>query len=345
MNYGPTMKEVAEAARVSVATVSRILNRQHSGDTRVRDRVMEAARRLDYKHTRRRRRGPAEGEGRGEESMALSMHCSVPLGTYGGDILHGVEEEARRRGYSLYFSAVAAHMSVLSAGSVAAQRAAPVGRGIISVGAMPADSQREAEEAGIPVIQVNSAPTTRNTDCVMCDNFAASYKAVRWLAELGHRRIACIGCMPPDNLSTEERAMGYRQALIDAGIGFDPAFLVRVQGTASPQGFAAMERLAEVSPRPTAVFGVVDELAVGAIQAARGVGLRVPEDLSVVGVNDLEIARLCDPPLTTVRILRQEMGRAAVQALVERIRNPDRKPRRIDVLCEFVERASCAAPC
>ena len=75
-----------------------------------------------------------------------------------------------------------------------------------------------------------------------------------------------------------------------------------------------------------------------------GLGLRVPEDLSVVGMNDLEMTRLCDPPLTTVRILRQEMGRAAVQALVERIRKPDRKPRRIDVLCEFVERGSCAGP-
>ena len=78
----------------------------------------------------------------------------------------------------------------------------------------------------------------------MCDNFAASYKAVRWLAELGHRRIACIGYDSPGNLSTEERVMGYRQALIDAGIGFDPAFLVWVQGTESPHGFAAMQRLA-----------------------------------------------------------------------------------------------------
>jgi DNA-binding LacI/PurR family transcriptional regulator len=103
-----------------------------------------------------------------------------------------------------------------------------------------------------------------------------------------------------------------------------------------------MERMTQLSSRPTAVFGVVDELAVGAIQCAREVGLRVPEDLSVIGMNDLEMAQICDPPLTTVRIFREEMGRVAVKRLVELIQNPQQRARRIDVLCELVKRASCA---
>jgi len=90
------------------------------------------------------------------------------------------------------------------------------------------------------------------------------------------------------------------------------------------------------------VFGVVDEVAVGAVRYARAAGLRVPEDLSILGVNDLDMAHLCNPPLTTIRIFREEIGRIGIQRLRELIKNPEQRPRRIDVLCELVVRESCA---
>lgn len=277
-------------------------------------------------------------------SMSFVMHSFIPLGTYGGDILRGAEEEARQHDYQLYFSTAYHNLGALGTGSKPRGIFGETLQGMIYVGEIPADFFREVKKVGIPVVHVNVYPPGEAVDCIMCDNFAASRLAVSWLVELGHRRIACIACEPGNNLSIEERMMGYRQALFDADIPFDPALLLRVDGYMLQHGYAAMERLLQIPFRPTAVFGTVDEVAVGVIQCAKAHGLRVPEDLSVLGVNDLDLAQMCDPPLTTVRIFREEMGRAAVQRLIEVIQNPGERPRRIDVLCELVKRSSCTHP-
>ena len=219
----------------------------------------------------------------------------------------------------------------------------PIGKGAGGV-VYAGDATRELLEPwrreGTPIVVINSHLPEADVDCVMCDNSAATYRVVQWLHGLGHRRIACIVAGVRPNLSVAERMMGYRQALLDAGISFDPALLVRAGGFTVPEGQEAMRDLLGQSPPPTAVFGTADELAVGAIQAIQEAGLSVPEDVSVVGINDLAMAQTCRPPLTTLRIFRREMGHAAVQRLLELVRNPRQRPRRIDVICELVERES-----
>jgi len=274
--------------------------------------------------------------------MSFVMHSFIPLRTYGGDILRGAEKEARECGYALYFSTAYHNLGVLGRGAKPKGISGEAVRGLLYAGEVPADFYQEVKKAGIPLVHINSYPPGEAVNCIMCDNFAASYQAVRWLVELGHRRIACIACGYPANISVQERVLGYRQALFDADIPFDPALFQRVDGYMPQDGYAAMELLLQVSPRPTAVFGTVDEVAVGAIQCVKAHGLRVPEDLSVIGVNDLDIAQMCDPPLTTVRIFREEIGRVAVGRLMEIIQKPGGRPRRIDVLCELVVRQSCA---
>lgn len=339
-----TISEVAERSGVSISTVSRVLNRLHSGDPDVRERVLKAARELEYKPSEAARVLAGGGRRIGTLSLSYVMHSFIPFGTYYGDILRGAEEQAQRHENNLYFATAYHQLAALGAGSTPKGTSGEDIQGLISAGEIPMDFYEEVKKAGIPLVHINTYPEGEAADCIMCDNFAASYRVVRWLVELGHRRIACIGHGAATGyrvISTHERAMGYRQALFDAGVPFDPALVVVAEACLASHGQAAMERLLEVSPPPTAVFGVVDEVAVGAIQCARAKGLRVPQDLSVVGVNDLDIAEMCEPPLTTVRIFREEMGRVAVARLMELINNPGQRPTRIDVLCELVKRDSC----
>lgn len=340
MNKTITINDVAREARVSISTVSRVLNRQHTGNLEIRERVLKIVEELGYKPSPAAR--SLAGGGNMGRSMGFVMHSLIPLGTYFGDVLRGAEEEAQAQGYGLYFSTAYQSLGVLSTGSKPRGISGKAVRGVIYTGVLPDGYYQEVKKAGIPLVLINTYSPEEAVDCVMCDNFSSSYRVVKWLVELGHRRIACIAGGTGTNISTEERVMGYRQALLDADIEFDAALFQRAEAFLPQHGYKAMECLTQVSPRPTAVFGVVDELAVGAIQCAREVGLRVPEDLSVVGMNDLEMAQVCDPPLTTVRIFREEMGRVAVQRLVELMQDFQQRPRRIDVLCELVERGSCA---
>jgi LacI family transcriptional regulator len=301
----------------------------------VRRRVLEAISDLGYRPNPLARQ-LAKGV---SESMGFVMHPLVPIETYFGDILLGAEEEARLNGYHLYFSRVYHTMGVLSGQS--SQRGGleeSIG-GIIYAGELSQDFLEQLRRLAKPLVIVNSS--VGEVEHVMCDNFESSYKAVSYLITLGHRRIACIGCDAEDVSSIEERVVGYRQALRDAGIPLDERFYER-SSTTIEGGYRVVKRLMSYSDRPTAIFGTTDEMAVGAMSGAKEMGFRVPEDLSVIGVNDLEIAEMCDPPLTTIRIHRKEMGRVAVRRLLEVMKNPEKRPTRTNVLCEFIERRSCA---
>jgi len=336
-----TIDSVARRAEVSISTVSRVINHRHNGDLEIRKRVLKAVKELKYKPNEAARTLGGGGRSSASTSTSYVVHSFIPLGTYFGDVLRGAEQEAQRCGGNLYFSTAYHHLAVVGVGSGPKGIAGECIRGMLCAGENPLDFYQDLKRTGIPVVYINAYPPGEAVNSIMCDNFAASYRVGKWLVELGHRRIACIG-ISDKTLSTEERVMGYRQALFDSGIPFKPALFGRAEGCTAPAGYKVMKRQLQVSPRPTAVFGVTDEIAVGAIQCAKAHGVRVPKDLSVVGVNDLDIAQMCDPPLTTIRIFREEMGRVAVGRLMDLIQQPEGRPKRIDVLCELVVRQSCA---
>ena len=282
---------------------------------------------------------------RSVETVGFVMHPLVPMGTYYGDLLSGAEEEARKNGYHLYFSRTRHTFAALSQGDAPEKSEKlnwPELAGVLYVGDIPRDFLDTLKRVSAKLILANTQAKGEEIDCVMCDNVSSARRAVRYLLDLGHRDIACIVPGNETAVSVHERVLGYRQALSDAGIPIDERLIVVRKDYRIEDGYEAMSSLLRLRPRPTAVFGTIDEVAVGAIRCAKDAGLRVPEDLSVVGVNDLDIARYCDPPLTTVRIFRREMGKMAVRRLLELIREPLGRPMRTDVLCEFVERESCA---
>lgn len=178
---------------------------------------------------------------------------------------------------------------------------------------------------------------------VINDNVrTGAYLAGKYLVEQGHRDIACITGQLAKQ-TTQLRLDGVRDALAEAGLTLAPDNIL--EGDYEMQsGFDAMQRLIARAQRPTAVFAFDDPMAIGAICAATQAGLRVPEDISMVGYDDVEMARFSSPPLTTIRHPKAELGAHAVELLVSRIRNKEQSAEAVDVQPELVIRHSVAAP-
>ncbi|NKB67430.1 MAG: LacI family DNA-binding transcriptional regulator [Candidatus Latescibacteria bacterium] len=341
----PTINEVAREAKVSISTVSRVFNLKHTGDLEVRERVLEVARKLNYQPD------VAARELVSRRGGSIGFHYwdgGTDTETYYGEVLQGVEGEVRRHNYELHVSTSHHLQGVLDNGGTPKSLSGRDIQGVLCAGEMPDELHRAIRRQRLPIVYINTQYPHDPVDSVMCDNTAALYRVTRWLIKLGHRRIACIAAQaslkrfePRQNVSVKERLVGYLQAMYEANL-VDNVRVEEAPAFTIEDGYKAAEKLLSCNSPPTAVIGLTDELAVGTIQFARQAGIEVPRRLSIVGVNDLPIAQACNPSLTTVRIFSREMGQVAFQRLMEIIKDPDQGPRRIDLLCELVQRDSCA---
>lgn len=187
--------------------------------------------------------------------------------------------------------------------------------GIILISSCCARQGLSAEiELDTPVVIINNAYQEHIGYSVETDNAAGGRAATQHLIELGHTRIAHIAG-PEREWDAVERQAGYEQALQAAGLPLDPNLIVR--GIAGRRGYQAMKQLLALPSRPTALFCYNDTTALGAMRSARAAGLRIPEELSVVGFDDIDLAPFFEPPLTTVAQPKRRMGEMAVQMLLE----------------------------
>jgi LacI family transcriptional regulator, galactose operon repressor len=174
------------------------------------------------------------------------------------------------------------------------------------------------------------------------DNRAAAYTAVAHLLKLGHKQIACITNAPLSYTAAADRLAGYRQAIEDAGLPYDPA-LVRFGEFDSNSGYLQMISLLESSVEFTAAFIASDLVAYGAIAAIREHGLRIPEDVALVGMDDLPVSRFIDPPLTTVRLPAIELARQAAEILFHLLQGKKPEQKQVILDTNLVVRDSCGA--
>jgi LacI family transcriptional regulator len=211
---------------------------------------------------------------------------------------------------------------------------------VILVISKPTQAQLEQlRSSGIPLVVVDPAnPPPPEIPSVGATNWAGGLAATEHLLSLGHRRIAAIGG-PEDYLCSRARVDGYRSALERAGIAFDLR-LVRHGDFQHEGGFVVGGELLDLADRPTAIFAGNDQHALGVYEAARQRSLRIPQDLSVVGFDDLPVARWVSPPLTTVRQPLAEMGRAAAQMLGELIEDRPLRSKRVELSTELITRES-----
>jgi LacI family transcriptional regulator len=190
-------------------------------------------------------------------------------------------------------------------------------------------------------VLVNRGSRVAEDPAVEVNNARAAAEIVAHLADLGHKRIAHIAG-PLSTTTGSERAAGYRDALRAHGLFADAALMAEAAAYSEDAGYAAARLLLEVAP--TAIFAANDLLALGALRAARERGVRVPADLSLVGINDIPMVGLLDPPLTTARVPQREMGAIAARMLIALLEHEPVARRHVLLDTELVVRGSTGAP-
>jgi DNA-binding LacI/PurR family transcriptional regulator len=197
-----------------------------------------------------------------------------------------------------------------------------------------------ARASGVPTVLLAPTATIEGLDLVTMDLAAGAKRAVRYLRELGHERIAIVNG-PLRLESARTRFLAWKEAMAETGAPVDESFVDGDEGWSAEAGYAAMGRLLGRRPELTAVFCANDLLAIGALSALTERSRRVPDDVSVIGFDDTELARHSSPPLTTMRIHSRDMARSAARRLLERVESTGLPPVRIEFPIDLVTRKSC----
>jgi LacI family transcriptional regulator len=330
----PTLAVVARRAGVSTATVSKVLNGRPGVSERTRERVEEVIRSLGYVPSTGRRARQERPE------VTVVFHGFVDL--YSAQVLSGVVAAAAEQGVDVVVADVADTTDDVPLGRFWLEERAAQGHvGVVAVTTVLTPRQiADCADVGLGLVVIDPVLPAVETELVSVSatNRAGGVQATQHLVALGHRRIGFAGG-PPDSQPARERLQGHLAALRDHGIEPDPA-LVLQDGFEHADGAAMGERLLSVPDPPTAVVAGCDASALGVMQAARGRGLRLPEDLAVVGFDDTYAAGWTTPSLTTVRQPMREMGRVALRTVVALGRGGRPGTRRIELATRLVVRSS-----
>lgn len=331
-----TLKDVAERAGVSYQTVSRVLNGKGEVLPATRLRVEKMMLELDYRPSMIARSMVA--------GRAFTLGCVSPnLTDYTfACLIEGAEAYAREHGYLL-----------LSASAAGAQEVARFcdeivrsGRvdGVLAINPYADDRHKHFEvlsDRGVPVVYLGARPRDGKIPSVHLDDQNAGYQATTHLLSLGHKRIALL-LGPANEDCVDDRLVGYRSALNDANIPFSKKLIATGDWSAS-SGFFAIKQLLAAGVKFSGVFAQNDRMAVGAIRALREHGYRVPEDVSVIGFDDMPLATYFDPPLTTMHQDTFRIGCTAAQLMIESIKDPQAARAQVSIPAELVLRKSTHA--
>ncbi len=326
----PTIRDVAAAARVSVATVSRVFNAKDVVREETVRRVREVAERLGYVPNLAARALSVR------RAHTIGILLPDVHGEFFSELLRGIDIAARAAGYHILISGWHSDLDEMLA-MINALRGRVDGL-LLMAPDVPAKTLRQEIQPRIPVVLLNSDAHAQ-VDSVRVDNSGGARAVMEHLTGLGHRRIAFIDG-PPENIDARERRRGYRRGLPP---GVAP---VEVEGDFTEDGgYDAIGELLELEERPTAIFAANDATAIGAISALADRGIAVPREVSVVGFDDVMIARYANPTLTTVHVDTGELGRRAVSLLFDSIQADGEAGRRAERLgTSLVIRNSSGVP-
>lgn len=329
-----SIKDVARAARVSHPTVSRALRHSSLVKPDTAERIRSIARRMGYRPSAVARSLVTR------RTKTIGVVVTTIADPFISEVVSGIEEVANENGYSVVLANSNAdpEREVQVAHSFHERRVDGI---LVTASRVGARYLPLLSEMKVPVVLINSHHPAEFVYSVRIDNVTASRAATAHLIELGHKRIAYIG----DRFgfqSDTERFSGYREALERADLPFLPQLVVHGDGKAEG-GLHAIATLMAMPDPPTAVFCYNDMCAIGALSGIRQRGLRVPNDISIVGFDDLLIASYTHPPLTTVHQPKQQMGRAAMRILLELFSNAQ-SITNIKMQGELIVRESTAPP-
>ena len=316
------IRELARLSGVSVGTVSRALNGYKDVGEATRERVLKLAEELDYTPDAAARRLVTRRSH--VVGVVLDTGAGHPdLGhPFFHEVLVGLKQRLGSEGYDLLLFASEHPGGGFGAHSYLKRCSHHGVDGVVLMG-VDADEPEVARLArsALPCVSVDVELSGRATSWITSDSIDGARLAVEHLAGLGHRRIATIAG-PPETLPGRERLRGYQRAIAAAGLEYHDDF-VAYGDFYYESGGAAIERLLALPEPPTAVFAASDMMALGALRAVHAAGASVPGDVSVVGFDDIAMAAMAHPPLTTVRQDKVALGVRAAQTLLDRIAAAD----------------------
>jgi len=332
----PTITDVAELANVSIATVSRVLNGSAYVSPKLEARVQEAIEQLSYRpnvlarHLRR------------NENPTIGILIPDSQNPFFAEMAKGIEDLCFAQGFVAVLcdtdeqpSKAIGHLDLLYQ-----QRAA--GFAVVSPGQLTPHLQQLLDD-GYRIVVVDRALSTLSTDSVVSDNYGGGRKAVEHLVELGHRRIGFV----VSNLEHETiqgRWAGARDAMEIAGLEIDPDSVYTDGDELPGSGYEGAERILRQEKPPTAIFAFNDLMAFGVLRYAQKHDILVPQELSVVGFDDMMMASYSTPSLTTIRQPKYELGQKAAKLLLDRVRGDTSPPVQLTLPTKLVIRESTAPP-
>lgn len=334
MENRPTIKDVAKHAGVSRQTVSRVINNKDGVSDATRARVQQVVEKLGYQPNAAAR------------SMAVghthTLGCISPdLTNYiFASMIESAQTEARRLGF---FTLTGSAPNKADFKPLLNEMLYRRVDGLLVLN--PRDDDRHHHllpliKKGMPVVYIKNTPNGEAVSSVSCDDINGGYKATQYLLELGHTSIATIPG-PKNEECTPDRLEGYRKALTEAGLEPNQGLIIYGDWTAKSGG-RATQILLESGISFSAIFTHNDRMAMGSIRALRKAGLKVPQDVSVIGYDDIPLSSYFDPSLTTLRQPMDEFGQCAARLLINAIHNPNRPLEQVRLRTQLVERESCA---
>jgi LacI family transcriptional regulator len=330
-----TIIDVAAQAGVSVGTASRVINNDAHVAPETRSRVSDVMVRLGFVPNRQAR---SLAGGKTNTIGVLVPDLST---AYIGEIMHGIDTELALSQLDLMLFTT--HRTAAKEASYVANMVQGMVDGLLVVlPRNPADYTGTLTRRNFPFVLIDHQGNSEPCPAVGATNWQGAYNATEYLIKLGHKRIGFItGSM--DLGAATDRLEGYKSALRVHHISEDIQLIY--EGTFfQPDGYAGASLLLDIENPPTAIFASNDAMAMGVMDAVRSRGLHIPEDISIIGFDDVPQAALVRPALTTVHQPLEQMGRVATQILLDRIKNPEKEINRIELPTELIVRGSTLSP-
>ena len=327
----PTIKDVARHAGVSITTVSRILNHHPYVADDLRDRVEKAIDELGYRPSRVAQRL------RATESNLVGVIFSDIANQFYIEALRGIEQTLSQQGMSVLISNADSDqkreeyfINLMQMEDVAGLIIAPTKE--------DSPALVTAHSLGLPIVVIDRRMLNMEVDTILADNFNGTLRAIHHLVQLGHKRIGVVSG-PLHLTSARERYTGYLQAMSDAGLAVETN-LTRFGDYRQASGYTLTRELLEMPNSPSALFVANNQMTIGALNAIHDGKWIIPDNIAVIGFDDLSWAVSLNPPLTTVAQPTFEIGIRAADLLIERISTPDRPPRTIVLETRLIVRES-----
>lgn len=334
-----TLKEIARLARVDISTVSRAINDSPLIPRETKDMILAIAEKMNY-FPNSLARGLVSSK---SETLGIILPKIFFLqGPFFSQVLSGIEHVSVKNGYSILIASATSRAKDKHF-PFNLTRARRIDGMLIINESKNIQNLSELKREGVPFVLVNRFLRDPQVPCVAADDAGGGYVATRHLVQLGHRRIGVVtGSMRVS--ATQGRLDGHRQALKEGGILFDDRLIEQglfQQGIET--GSRCADRLLSIPDRPTALFAFSDELAMGVMQAARSRGLKVPEDLAVIGYDNVPFSAHLNPPLTTVAQNPYAIGSTACRMLVDILGGAKPQEMNILIAVKLVVRDSCGS--